>query len=156
MIFGIIPRVIFRICYTQFPEPLGEWNLWQFWNITSGIYAKYRVQIILLFVYTNTCKRFVIFTCRYFKLSWNTSALSQSDCRNFSCSSIKLVNCACDVYYTCESGKRKRNCQHKVKNTSSIVSRRPRFSEVESKMDSFNSALDSLCLRWTCERLAKS
>ena len=40
------------------------------------------------FVYTTTRKRFVIFTCRYFKWSWNTTALSQSDCRNFSCSSI--------------------------------------------------------------------
>ena len=39
-------------------------------------------------VYTTTCKRFVIFTCRYFKLSWNTTALSQSNCRNFSRSSI--------------------------------------------------------------------
>ena len=36
---------------------------------------------MLLFVYTTTCKGFVIFTCRYFKLSWNTSALSQSKCR---------------------------------------------------------------------------
>ena len=45
---------------------------------------------MLLFVYTTTCKRFVIFTCRYFKLSWNTTALSQSNCRNFSCSSIKV------------------------------------------------------------------
>ena len=63
-------------------------NLRQFWNITSGIYAKYHVQIMLLFVYTTTCKRFVIFTCRYFKLSWNTAALGQSNCRNFSCSSI--------------------------------------------------------------------
>ena len=43
---------------------------------------------MLLFVYTTTRKRFVIFTCRYFKLSWNTTALSQSNCRNFSCSSI--------------------------------------------------------------------
>ena len=57
----------------------------QFWNITSRIYAKYHVQIILLFVYNTTHKRFVIFTCRYFKLSWNTTALSQSNCRNFSC-----------------------------------------------------------------------
>ena len=47
-----------------------------------GIYTKYHVQI-LLFVYTTTRKRFVIF-----KLSRNTNALSQSDCRNFSCSSI--------------------------------------------------------------------
>ena len=66
-------------------------NLRQFWNITSGIYAKYHVQILLLFVYTTTRKRFVIFTCRYFKLSWNITALSQSNCRNFSCSSIGFV-----------------------------------------------------------------
>ena len=63
-------------------------NLRQFSNITSGNYAKYHVQIMLLFVYATTSKRFVIFTCRYFKLSWNTTALSQSNCRNFSCSSI--------------------------------------------------------------------
>ena len=49
-------------------------------------------QIMLLFVYTTTRKRFVIFTCRYFKLSWNTTALSQSNCRNFSCSSINDIN----------------------------------------------------------------
>ena len=66
---------------------LGEWNLRQFWNIVGGIYAKYHVQIMLLFVYTTTCKSFVIFTCWYFKLSWNTTALSQSNCRTFSCSS---------------------------------------------------------------------
>ena len=29
-------------------------------------------------------KKAVIFTCRYFNLSWNTTALSQSNCRNFS------------------------------------------------------------------------
>ena len=45
-----------------------------------------------LFVYTSSRKRFVIFICRYFKLSWNTTALSQSNCRNFSCSSIKQKN----------------------------------------------------------------
>ena len=31
-------------------------NLGQFRNITSGIYAKYHVQIMLLFVYTTTRK----------------------------------------------------------------------------------------------------
>ena len=67
-------------------------NLRQFWNITSGIYAKYHVQIMLLFVYTTTLKRFVIFTRRYFKLSWNNTALSQSNCSNFSCSSISTRN----------------------------------------------------------------
>ena len=48
---------------------------------------------MLLFVYTTTRQRltFVIFTCRYFRLSWNTTALSQSNCRNFSCSSIIKV-----------------------------------------------------------------
>ena len=35
----------------------------------SGIYAKHHVLIMLLFVYTTTHKRVVIFTCRYFKLS---------------------------------------------------------------------------------------
>ena len=47
--------------------------------------------IILLFVYITTRKRFVIFTCRYFKLSWNTNVLSQSNCRNFSCSSRIII-----------------------------------------------------------------
>ena len=59
-------------------------------NITSGIYAKYHIQIMLLFVYTTTCKWFVIFPCRYFKISWNTTAQSRSNCRNFSCSSITI------------------------------------------------------------------
>ena len=54
------------------------YNLRQFWNITSGIYAKYHVQIMLLFVYAT----------RYFKLSWNNTALNQSNCRNFWCCSI--------------------------------------------------------------------
>ena len=58
-------------------------------SITSGIYAKYHVQIMLLFVYTTTRNRFVIFTCRY--LSWNTTALSQPKCTNFSSSSIKNI-----------------------------------------------------------------
>ena len=64
-------------------------NLRQFWNITSGIYAHYHVQIILLFVYTTARKGFVMFTCGNFKLSWNTTGISQSNWRNFSCS-IKL------------------------------------------------------------------
>ena len=41
-----------------------EWNLRQFWNITSGVYAKYHIQIMLLFVYITTHKRFVIFRHR--------------------------------------------------------------------------------------------
>ena len=68
----------------NFHELLGGWNLRQFWNITSGIYAKYHVQIMLLFVYTTTHKGFVIFTrtsnwntIQY--SSWNTTAQSQSN-----------------------------------------------------------------------------
>ena len=78
----------FQIVIRNFTKPLGEWNLRQFWNTTSGIYAKYHVQIMPLFVYTTTRKGFVILTCRYFKLSWNTNALRQSTCRNFSFSSL--------------------------------------------------------------------
>ena len=53
---------------------------------------------MLLFVYTTTRKRFVIFTCRYFKLSSNTTALSQSNCRNFSCSGIICVTSLGGLY----------------------------------------------------------
>ena len=55
------------------------------------LFKEISLQIMLLFVYTTTRKRFVIFACRYFKLSWNTTAQSQSNCRNFSCSSIILL-----------------------------------------------------------------
>ena len=49
VIFGInTTSDISKVLY----KPLGEWNLRQFWNIT-GIFAKYHVQIMLLFVYTN-------------------------------------------------------------------------------------------------------
>ena len=41
----------------------------------------------------------VIFTCRYFKLSWNTSALSQSNGRNFSGSSINLRICVIRSFF---------------------------------------------------------
>ena len=45
---------------------------------------------MLLFVYTATWET-VIFTCRYFKLSWNTSALSQSNCRNYSLVQVCVI-----------------------------------------------------------------
>ena len=44
--------------------------------------------IICLYYYP---RRFVIFACRYFKLRWNTTALGQSNWRNYSCSSIKVI-----------------------------------------------------------------
>ena len=80
--------------------------------LTSGIYAKYHVQIMLLFVYTTTPKRFVIFTCRYFRLSWNTTALSQSTCRNFSCSSLTREMC---LFRKSNSAKEKINTDKEIR-----------------------------------------
>ena len=53
------------------------WYLWQISHTNPAIIC-----------YITTHKRFVIFTCWYFKLSWNITALSQWNCRKFSCSSI--------------------------------------------------------------------
>ena len=65
-------------------------EIWDNFEISLAVFdAKYHVQIMLLFLYTTTRKRSVIFKCRYLELSWNTIALSQSNCSNFSCSSIK-------------------------------------------------------------------
>ena len=92
MLFGInttcnISKLLYLIS-----RAVREWNLKWFWNITSGIFAKYHLQIMLLLIYTTTTpKSFVIFTCRYFKLSGNTTALSQSNCRHLSCNSINNV-----------------------------------------------------------------
>ena len=36
-------------------------------------------------------QKVVIFTCRYFKLSWNTAALSRSNCRHCSRRSINVI-----------------------------------------------------------------
>ena len=49
-----------------------------------------RTNLAIIF-YTTTRKRFLIFTCRYFKLSWNTTALSLSNRKNFSCIIIIVV-----------------------------------------------------------------
>ena len=70
--------ISFSLCFIPYPSSV----------CVQASYAKYHIQIMLLFVYTTTCNSFVIFTCRYFKLSWNTTALSQSKYRNFSRSSI--------------------------------------------------------------------
>ena len=70
-----------------------EWyfKIWDNFEISQVVLMPNITQIMLLFVYTTNRKRFVIFTCSYFKLSWNTTALNQSNCRNFSCSSIIQV-----------------------------------------------------------------
>ena len=88
----VISRAVKRVNFETILK-YHAWYLLNQWISCTIHYAKYDVQIMLLFVYTTTRKRFVIFTCRHFKLSWNTTALSQSNYRNFSCSSIKnLIN----------------------------------------------------------------
>ena len=61
-------------------ETILKYHKWYLCQISRTNQA-----IICLYNYP---QRFVIFKCIYFKLSWNTTALSQSNCRNFSCSSI--------------------------------------------------------------------
>ena len=59
--------------------------------IHTGGYGRFRGEWVNI-VYTTASKRFVIFTCRDFKLSWNATALIQSNCRNFSCNSHKRTD----------------------------------------------------------------
>ena len=68
-----------------------KYHEWYFWVlrtlfVRNAKLNQVHVQIILLFVYTTTRKNFAIFTCRYVKLRWNTTVLSQSNCTNVSCS----------------------------------------------------------------------
>ena len=48
----------FKIVIRNFTSRYASEILDSFWNVTSGIYAKNHVQIMLLFVYTTTRKGF--------------------------------------------------------------------------------------------------
>ena len=72
----------FKIVILRKLETIFKYHEWYLCQISHTNHA------IINFVYTTRCKRFVLFTCRYFKLSWNTTILTQSNCRKFSCSSI--------------------------------------------------------------------
>ena len=63
------------------------WHKYHEWYFTIETILKYHKWYLGYYLFTTTHKRFVIFTRRYFKLSWNTTDLSQSNCKNFSCSS---------------------------------------------------------------------
>ena len=76
-LLNIISRAVRRVKF----ETILKYHKWYLCQISRTNHA-----IICLYYYP---QKVVIFTCRYFKLSWNTTALSQSNCRNFSCSSIK-------------------------------------------------------------------
>ena len=88
--FSALPKACSQTIISQAVRASAIWHNFEI-SLTSGIYSKYHIQIMLLFAYTTSGKGFVIFTCWYFKLSWNTTALSQSNCRNFSCSGITTV-----------------------------------------------------------------
>ena len=49
------------------------------------------LEIMLLFVYTTSHTRFVIFTCRYFKIKLKYHGSKPINWRNFSCSSIMMI-----------------------------------------------------------------
>ena len=74
----VISRAVRRVKF----ETIWKYHEWYLCEISRTNHA-----IICLYYYP---QKVVIFTCRYFKLSWNTTALSQSNCKNFSCSSIRL------------------------------------------------------------------
>ena len=71
--------------YPKKDEKQKQTNKQTTWKPLHGVLALFTITTLYLYI---LYKRFVIFTCRYFKLSWNTTALSQQNCRNFSCSSI--------------------------------------------------------------------
>ena len=73
----VISRAIRRVKF----ETNLKYHEWYLCQISRTNHA-----IICLYYYPQNV---VIFTCRYFKLSWNTTALSQSNCGKFSCRSIK-------------------------------------------------------------------
>ena len=74
----------FKLVIRNFTSRLAS-EIWDNFEISRVVFTpNITHKIVLLFVYITTRKRFVILTCRCFKLSWNTTALSQSNCRNFS------------------------------------------------------------------------
>ena len=78
----VISRAVRRVKF----EIVLKYHEWYLCQISRTHHA-----IICLYYYTTTRERIVIFTCRYFKLSWNATALSQSNCRNFLWSGIIAV-----------------------------------------------------------------
>ena len=89
-----------------------KYREWYFKIVIREIWDNFEIsRVLLVLVPNSTCKScyylfillltksFVIFmiTCRYFELSWNTTALSQSNCRNFWCGSIIGLNTANDI-----------------------------------------------------------
>ena len=72
----VISRAVRRVKF----ETILKYHEWYLCQISRTNHA-----IICLYYYQQKVCNFHI---RYFKLTWNTTALSQSNCSNFSCSSI--------------------------------------------------------------------
>ena len=81
----VISRAVRRVIF----ETILKYHKWYLCQISRTNHA-----IICLYYYV---QKVYNFTCRYFKLSWNTTALSQSNCRNFWCGSIIGLNTANDI-----------------------------------------------------------
>ena len=89
-LLDVISRAVRRVKF----ETILKYHEWYLCQISRTNHA-----IICLYYYP---QKVVIFTCRYFKLSWNITALSQSNCRNFSCSIINsyIESLLCNVWRT--------------------------------------------------------
>ena len=68
--------------------------------------------------YTTTCKRFVIFTCRYFKLSWNISSIICSSIRQY----IQCTHSAVFILEILENGTSFQQVQTLVEEKGVIIS----------------------------------
>ena len=88
-LLDVISRAVRRVKF----ETILKYHEWYLCQISRTNHA-----IICLYYYP---QKVVIFTCRYFKLSWNITALSQSNCRNVSCSIINsYIELLCNVWRT--------------------------------------------------------
>ena len=76
----VISRTVRRVKF----ETILKYHKWYLCQILRTNHA-----VICLYYYP---QKVCYFTCRFFKLSWTTPALSQSNCRNFSWSSMMVRN----------------------------------------------------------------
>ena len=61
------------------------------WYLCQISHTNHAIIYLYYYRYLQKACNFHMYSCRYFKSSWNTTALSQSNCRNFSCSTVKPV-----------------------------------------------------------------
>ena len=91
--------------------------------------------------YTTTRKRVVIFIGRYFKLSWNTTALSHSNCRNVSCNSIIRATDT-EIYITMPKCRTERLLRSFFPSTILTLNNRVCIDHISCMYDNFLFLLD--------------